>query len=217
MSPDRALDIYLIVLRNGRIALFSPSDSLATFEAESDDKFRRAIAWLVARPWRVVAWFGRVLQSGHGYYLRFEARIDPLERVLKAMASARRFRVVHSPAWTAETALKQVQSKVRGQGIKHAFWAVLDLLVSAGALALAFIPGPNVVGWYPFLRALSHYRAFRGTRAGLASSEIEFKCLPELGSLEENLQTSSFDRARVHAVAEDLKISGLQQFLERMV
>ena len=217
MSPDRPLDIYLIGMKKGRIALFSPAESLEAFEAESDDKIRRGIAWITARPWRLLAWMGRVLQSGHGYYLRFEARIDPLERVLKAMASASRFRVIHSPARTPEEAHKQMQSKVRGQGFKHLFWAVLDLLVSIAAIALAFIPGPNVMGWYPFLRALSHYRALRGSRAGLASSQIEFKCLPELGSLEENLQASSFDKTKVHAVAEDLKISGLQQFLERMV
>jgi hypothetical protein len=217
LSPDQSLDIYLIGMKNGKIALFCPPDALEVFEAESDDKVRRALAWVVARPWRVVSWFGRVLQSGHGYYLRFEARLDPLERVLKAMASARRFRVIHSSARTAEEARKQLQAKVRGQGAKHLFWAILDLVLSLGAIALAFIPGPNVVGWYPFLRSLSHYRAFRGTRSGLASSQVEFKCLPALRGLEENLQASSFDRTKVHAVAEDLKISGLQQFLERMV
>jgi hypothetical protein len=204
-------------MRNGRIALFSPKNELEMFEAESDDRVRRALAWLAARRWRVPAFMGRVLQSGHGYYLRFEARLDPLERVLKAMASAARFRVIHSPAWTDEAARTQVQAKVRGQGMKHLFWAVLDLLLSIGALALAFIPGPNVVGWYPFLRSLSHYRALCGSRAGLASSQIEFKCLPELRRLEENLQASRFDRTKVHAIAKDLKISGLHQFLERMV
>src|SRR5262245_46411122 len=149
LSPDQELDIYLIALKNGRIALFSPSDTLEAFEVESDDKVRRAIAWLAARPSRVLAWVGRVLQSGHGYYVRFEARIDPLERVLKAMSSAGRFRVIHSPAWTHESAYKEMRTKLRRQGVKHLFWAVLDLLLSVAAIALAFIPGPNVVGWYP--------------------------------------------------------------------
>jgi hypothetical protein len=98
-------------MKNSRLMLFSPSDSLAAFEAESDDKVRRAVAWLAARRWRAPAFFGRVLQSGHGY----------------------------------------------------------------------------------------------------------FKCLPDLRSLEENLQSSSFDRAKVRAVVDGLKISGLQKFLERMV
>jgi hypothetical protein len=44
-----------------------------------------------------------------------------------------------------------------------------------------------------------------------------FKGLPELRALEENLQVSSFDRARIHAMAESLKLNGLEQFLERMV
>lgn len=204
-------------MRNGRISLFSPPDALEAFEAEADGSVRRATAWIAARGWRPAAFLGRVLQSGYGYYRRFEIRLDPLERVLKGMASARRFRVIHSPAWTAEAARTQVQAKVRGQGMKHLFWAVLDLLLSIGALALMFVPGPNVVGWYPFLRSLSHYRALRGSRAGLALNQIEFKCLPELRRLEENLQTSSFDRSKVHAIAEGLKISGLHQFLERMV
>jgi hypothetical protein len=217
LSHDRALDIYLIGMKDNRIVLFSPPDSLEAFEAESDDKVRRAVAWLAARPWRLLAFFGRVLQSGHGYYLRFEARIDPLERVLKAMASARRFRVIHSPAWTAEGAQKHMKAKVRGQGFKHLFWTILDLLISAAALALAFIPGPNVVGWYPFLRALSHYRALRGSRAGFASSQIDFECLPELRSLEQNLQSPHLDRSKLCAVVEGLRINGLQQFIERMV
>src|SRR6185436_8369019 len=108
-----------IAMRSGRTALFSPSDELDLFEVESDDKIRRAIDWLKGRPSRVVAWIGRVLQSGHGYYIRFEARLDPLELVLKAMASAQRFRVIYSPASTADAAREQLQAKVRRQCVKH--------------------------------------------------------------------------------------------------
>jgi hypothetical protein len=89
--------------------------------------------------------------------------------------------------------------------------------LSIAALAIAFLPGPNLVGWYPFLRSLSHYRAFCGTRAVLRSSSVTFKGLPELRTLEENLQAPGFNRRRIQAIAEDLKISGLEQFLERMV
>ena len=63
----------------------------------------------------------------------------------------------------------------------------------------------------------SHYRAFRGTHFALRSGWIEFKGLPELRALEENLRVSSFDRATIHAMAESLKLRGLEQFLERMV
>jgi hypothetical protein len=54
-------------------------------------------------------------------------------------------------------------------------------------------------------------------RSRLRSGSIEFKGLPELHALEENLRVSSFDRARIHAMAESLELNGLEQSLERMV
>jgi hypothetical protein len=97
----------------------------------------------------------------------------------------------------------------------------VDLVISAVAIVftpiLAPIPGPNVVLYFPLLRMLSHYRAIRGAGSGLRSIEIEFKCLPDLVGLEENLRTPPFDRQAVLALAEGLKIRGLEQFLERMV
>ena len=49
------------------------------------------------------------------------------------------------------------------------------------------------------------------------NNDFEFKHLPELRTLEENLQAPVFNRKGIHAIAENLKISGLEQFLERMV
>jgi hypothetical protein len=217
LNSDRTLEIYLIGMKKGRLAFFTPHDELAAFEAESDDKIRQGVTWLASRPSRIVAWFGRMLQSGHGYYLRFEARIDPFERVLKAMAATRNLRIIYSSALDATTARKQFHSRLRFQAVRHGFWCVLDLLLSIAAIALAFIPGPNVFGWYPFLQSLSHFRAFRGSRAGAGKAQLEFKCLPELGPLEENLRASTFDRSKVHTIVANLKISGLEQFLERMI
>ena len=105
--------------------------------------------------------------------------------------------------------------------MRQVFWFIVDLIISAVAIVftpiLAPIPGPNVVLYFPLLRMLSHYRAIRGASLGLRSVEIEFKCLPDLVGLEENLRTPPFDRRTVLAVAEGLKIRGLEQFLERMV
>jgi len=48
-------------------------------------------------------------------------------------------------------------------------------------------------------------------------NEIEFKGLPEPRTLEENLQAPRFNRTGIDAIAENLKISGLEQFPERMI
>ena len=217
MSPDRVLEIYFIELRPGKIGLFASSDVIERFEEESDDRIGRAIAWLSSHPYRLVAWLGRVFHSGRGYYIKLEAKLDPVERVLKAMDSATRFVVIHSTSRDGKLVRGDFFAYLRRQRTKHIFWFVVDLLLSVASLAIAWVPGPNVVGWYPFLRSLSHFRAFSGARGALRSNAVEFKGLPELHRLEENLQAPGFDRKTIHALVEDLKVRGLEQFLERMV
>jgi hypothetical protein len=217
LSPERVLEIYLIAVRVGRVRLFSPVNDLEFFESQSEDRLRRIIGWLQGHRFSLIAWLGRVLHAGRGYYVKLEARLDPVERILKAMDSPSRYTIFYSTAWDEQGARRHLLARVRRQRNKHAFWCVVDFVLSIAALAIAFLPGPNVVGWYPFLRSLSHYRAFCGTRALLRSCDIAFKGLPELRTLEENLQAPGFHRKRIHAIAENLKISGLEQFLERMV
>lgn len=217
MKDDPVLDIYVIALSDGRTALFSPADLLEEFEARSDDRIRRFIIWLEGSRFRLVAWLGRVFQSGRVYYVKLEAQLDPVERVLKAMDSTSRYVVYYAPSWGLDRARGRFFGRLRWQRGRHLAWFIVDLVLATASLTLAFIPGPNVLGWYPFLRSLSHYRAFTGARSGLRSSQIEFKGLPELRTLEENLGASSFDRQRIRTIAEDLKINGLERFLERMI
>ncbi|HYR84662.1 MAG TPA: hypothetical protein VE422_11340 [Terriglobia bacterium] len=197
----KTLDLYLIPTRNRRYVLYGPPEIVKTLEADSDDRVLRFIGWLVRHRIRLVAWIGRVLRSGHGYYVKLEDRIDPGERVLKAMASADRL-IVHSiQAENGAQTAKEFERILKRQRAKHVVWFSIDLLFCAVVVLftpfLAPIPGPNVFFYYPFLRLLSHYRAIRGAAAGLRSRDIEFKSLPELRRLEENLP-------------------GLATFLERM-
>jgi len=217
LSSDRILEIYLIALTPNKVRFFAPSDALDSIEMQSPDCIRRFISWLQGHRYRILAWLGKVFDSGRGYYLGMEARLDPLERVLKAMDSADRYMVHHSPNADEAVVRKTFFARMRMQRVKHVFWCALDMVLSIASLAIAWLPGPNVVGWYPFLRSLSHYSAYSGTRALLRSQHVTFKGLPGLRTLEENLQAPGFDRKDIHAIAEDLKISGLEQFLERMI
>ena len=168
------LKLYLIPGQNGRTTLFSPPETLGSFESE--DKVRQSIDWFARRQNRFMAWIGRQIQSLHNHYVRLEQKIDPGERVLKAMASTNQF-VVHArvPAEFYRT--------LRRQRWKHVFWFSIDMVVTGVVIIftpfLAPIPGPNVFLYYPFLRLLSHYRAIRGASSGLHSADLEFKDLPE--------------------------------------
>jgi hypothetical protein len=213
--PSR-LDLYLITSSKRRTLLFSPTEMIEAIEAKSDDRIHRFTMWLSRSQWRIVAWLGRVFQGGHAYYVKLEAKLAPTERVLKAIASATHFTVYHSSTTGDAAARRDFQTKLGRERAKHLFWFVIDLTISGASLVLAFIPGPNVVGYYPFLRSLSHYRAFIGSFRGLRSKEVDFKYLPELGALEENLRAPTFDRRNVQQIIGDLRLSGLEQFLEKM-
>lgn len=218
-----SLDLYLIATRNKRYILFSPLDVVSELEESSGDRIARFIGWFKRHRNRVVAWVGKVLKAGHDYYLKLENRIDPGERVLKAMASTEQFVVYHGPVRDGRDHADmnaEFRAVLKRQRFKQGFWFAVDVVLSVAAVILTpflgALPGPNVFLYFPVLRMLSHYRALRGTSQGLRS-DIEFKCLPDLVGLEENLRTPSFDRGAVRVLAERLKIQGLEQFLERMV
>jgi hypothetical protein len=188
------LDLYLIPIHGDRSALFSPHDALALAEAQSTDRARQFVDWFARRPNRLLAWVGRGARSIHDYYLKLEDKIDPVERVLKAMASTARF-LVHAQA------AENFHRVLRRQCWKHVFWFSVDLIITGVVIVftpfLAPLPGPNVFFYYPFLRLLSHYRAILRALSGLRSGDVEFKDLPERSGLEDNLP-------------------GLSSFLERM-
>jgi hypothetical protein len=190
----KSLELYLITTRSGHTVLFSPADALGSLEADSTDRLRQVIDWFSRRQNRFVAWIGRGIRSLHDYYIKLEDKIDPVERVLKAMASTSCF-VVYAQD---RDAFRQI---LKRQRLKHVAWFSVDLLITSVVIVftplLAPIPGPNVFFYYPFLRLLSHYRALGGANSGLKSSDIQFKDLPEVRCLEQNLQ-------------------GLTRFLERM-
>ena len=188
------LELYVIPTSQGECTLFSTPDDLTVLESKSTDRVRQSVDWLTRRQNRVAAWIGRGVRSIHEYYVKLEDKIDPVERVLKAMASTNRFVV-----YTLDAA--RLQRVLRRQRWKHVFWFSIDFVLTGVVITLtpilAPIPGPNLFFYYPFLRLLSHYRAILGASSGLKSTEIEYKGLPELRGLEDNLQ-------------------GLARFLERM-
>lgn len=188
------LDLYIITTRSGKATIFSPPEAIGAIEEHSTDRIRQFIDWCARRQNRVMAWIGRGVRSLHDYYVKLEDKIDPVERVLKAMASTNEFAVYTQIP-------KEFAPVLKKQRWKHVFWFSIDFLITGVVIMLTPvlmpIPGPNFFFYYPFLRLLSHYRAILGTLSGLRSRHVEFKDLPERSRLEDNL-------------------SGFARFLERM-
>src|SRR3954462_222525 len=129
VSMRRALDLYLIPRRNRHI-LFAPTDIVEQYEVESGDRVRKSIHWVRSRQNRLVAWVGRMLQSAHGQYMKLEDRIDPMERVLKAIGSSSEL-VVHFPQTLDESQARwTLRDTLRKQRIKHLFWLSVDGVIT---------------------------------------------------------------------------------------
>jgi len=197
----KPLELYFIPTRSNRYVLFSSPEAVQELESKSGDHVHQLIEWFARRPNRFARWIGRLCRTGHDYYTRLEDRIDPGERILKSMASTDCFVVHFIRNRSGSQIARDFERFLKRQRAKHIFWFCIDLVLSGIVLlftpVLAPIPGPNVFFYYPVLRLLSHYRALRGAASGLRSSDLEFKSLPELSGLEDNLP-------------------GLATFLERM-
>ena len=195
---SKPFNLYFILTRRGRHILVSTPEELEAVESQSVHRIRQFIDWLTAQPNRLVAWLGRAFAAAYRYYLKLEDRIDPSERVLKAMALADSVAVhfVSAGIVGEQQIASDFERVLKRSRWKHIVWLLIDS-VAAGVVALLSpflvpIPGPNVFFYYPVLRLLSHYRAFRGAVSGLRSGRIEFKSLPGRRALEDNPSLTRF-------------------------
>jgi hypothetical protein len=166
---NEKLEIYVSPGLSGRDVLFVPAQILAGVEASY--RMRKAVESLGGKKNRLAEWFGRVIRRLYDYYLKLEEKIDPVERVLKAMSTTNQF-IVHTQF------PDEFYRLLRRHRWKHIFWFSIDLVITAVVIVLtpflAPIPGPNVFLYYPVLRLLSHYRAIQGASSGVRSHNIEF-------------------------------------------
>ena len=166
---NEKLELYVIEEASGRVVLSVPAHILA--DIETSYRMRKAVESLGASKNLLAKWFGKFVRSLYDYYLKLEQKIDPVERVLKAMSTTNRF-IVHARF------PDEFYRVLRRHRWKHLVWFSIDLVITAVVLVLtpflAPIPGPNVFLYYPLLRLLSHYRALQGASSGLRSSDIEF-------------------------------------------
>lgn len=205
------IDLYLVRTGKPRPVLFLTRRALDACAAQNGDSIRRFIRRLLTSRNRFIHWIGRATRTGHRFYLKLEDQIDPQERMVKALNCRRSFRVWHAAGSDPDFLFRDF---LKAQAFKHSLWLVVDGLATLLALLLMPIPGPNVLGWYPFLRSVSHYRALKGIRRAWKrrSEEMRFRESSGLTALELNVSGGS----QPGPSTERLDIEGLEQFLARV-
>lgn len=209
-----AIDLYLIQTRGSGVVLFATRRSLISHVASEKDRFLRLIRRMMRSRNSVVRWVGRVSRAGHRYYQKLEDRIDPLERMVKALNYPGALRVWHAPGRAASSEFSEF---LRWQATKHMTWLVLDGVVTGVAVLLAPftvpIPGPNVFFFYPFLRLLSHAQALRGVRRALRDRTIRFEPSEDLRWIEHGRDLR--DRGEFPEADSEV-VEGVNEFLKRI-
>ncbi len=215
-AGSRAVAVYMIRTRRYRSALFLPPESIQLCTAGTPDRIRGFIRKMMLHRNRIVRWVGRVFRAGHRFYQRLEDRIDPFERMLKALNGSDILNVMHAGHAKPRDEFCDL---LRGQVVKHGAWLLVDAGLTVVAVAftpvLVPIPGPNIILYYPALRLLSHYRALTGARRALNDATAEFSGSHALDKLEYSLRSGETPTTGcAHA---GLRVTGLEKFLDRML
>jgi hypothetical protein len=127
-------------------------------------------------------------------------------------------RLMHPDRISSDRAVELMRAALSKDLAKHRRWCVIDALLTAVLGPLFFVvPGPNIVSWFFFFRAIGHYLALRGATHGLNVTAWQTQASPDLTALGEALRLPRDERRpRLDAIAAALGLEHLTGFVERV-
>jgi len=217
------MDFYLIQLK--KVCLLYTEEELvqSASRGNSQDHVDRFIQKFSGGKAGKENSLSRLIRIVRDFYYRLENRIDPMERVFKRMRDAKNLRLYVSSGLSTSEALVKLKALLKHQKKRHAIWILVDAVLAICALGLSPflmpIPGPNLFLYYPVLRVISHYLAYKGTVHGLWLVPSPLIGLDELADLEILLSQKNSPRAiqRISEVARKLRLEKFPDFISRHI
>jgi hypothetical protein len=101
---------------------------------------------------------------------------------------------------------------------KHRNWCGVDgLLAAILGPGLFFVPGPNILGWFFFFRAIGHLFSMRGARQGLDRVRWETRASADLTAIRRIVEADDPDcLAQLDAIGQRLGVEHLAPFVNRV-
>jgi hypothetical protein len=208
--------IYLLSLDGGRCVFYSEGpETLAEIEVVAP---RRGLRGWAERRYKSLQAILTESEKGVGLRVRrvwewLQKRIPPDEPVLRALRGVRAVVLHHPPAFTEEEARALWQDYLKSRQGRHAFWAVVNALISPLTLVLAPLPGPNVIGYWFVYRAVCHLLARLGARN--ARSEQVTTEFVSTGALDGSFGAK--DDERIASLSMSFGFQGLEDFIKRIM
>jgi hypothetical protein len=158
--------------------------------------------------------WGRIMRAT----MRRIAETIAEQRLLWQLRKHAGARLVHPDRMSGDRALELLRASLAKDFARHRRWCAIDAILTAilGPLFF-FVPGPNVISWYFFFRAIGHYLALRGARHGLAVTAWQTQPSPHLTALADALRLPRAERwPALDAIAASLGLEHLTGFVERV-
>ena len=201
--------IYLLPLDDGRLAFHSDGPEAPStapsgrFRGWLDRKGRALAEALGRSEGSVVSWFRGVWTWLHRW-------TGPDEEMLRSLRLATDYELAYPPTRTEEEARGAWTHYLAVRKRRHLAWLAFNAAIVPGAALLALLPGPNVLGYWFFYRAVMHLLAWLGTRRALARADTT--AYRPLEDLDDPVPTSEVGR---RALADRLGSPGLVAYLDR--
>ncbi|MFN8006868.1 MAG: hypothetical protein U0V70_07570 [Terriglobia bacterium] len=218
------MNLYLIQPGKKSTLLYAEKEGVSESETKATKGLLdRWLDWLTLRNNRVASFCKKLTIVVHEYYIRVEYKIDPMEHVFKQLRHASEIKLHFSSALSVKEAAASFDKLCARQGKKHQFWFGVDLLLSVVAILLAPltvpIPGPNLFFYYPGIRTISHFLAWKGSRHGAGLKAREFSPREEILELEKILQDKGTpdQTERIKKLSDGLGLEQLPHFMERYI
>ena len=140
------------------------------------------------------------------------------QRLLWQLRGKAQARLVHPDRMAPAQALDLMRGSLSKDLAKHRLWFVIDALLTAVLGPLLFVvPGPNIVSWYFFVRAIGHFLALRGAAHGLKVTAWQTHPSRDLADVRAAWALPRAERhARLDAIAATLGLKHLTGFVERV-
>ena len=225
------LDVFLVPLGESRHELYSESEHDDPIAA--GDQAAEPVTW-----WqRQVARFRATLaeaeeerrrrdrgeedQARGGLWRAIMRRIAETiaeQRLLWQLRNQGEARLLHPDRMSRDRALELMRGELTRDLGKHRRWCVIDgILTAIIGPAFFFVPGPNILSWFFFFRAIGHYLALRGATHGLKVTSWQTQASPDLTAVGEALRLPRPERrSRLDELATALGLEHLTGFVERV-
>jgi hypothetical protein len=216
-SGALSLKIYLLSLDDERCVFYSEGPEIIADAAVVAVVPRTGLRGWVERKYKSLQMVLTESEKGVGLRVRriwewLQLRTYVDEPLLRSLRGVRGLELNHPPSLTEDETHRIWKEYLKSRQGRHAFWFVINTLVSPLTLLLAPLPGPNLIGYWFVYRAVCHWLARLGARQARKNEGVE-TTFQRTEALDGSF--GGADEERIACLSSTLSLQGLGAFIER--